>query len=111
MGSLTVLSKTLFGNDHLLDIAWAVASGAREFDSPRVQKTTGLAPSTVHRTLRKLEEVDLVRRISSSVVERVQRYERLPHPMWKAVEVFVTAAEGKVDDADRRGAAARTSDG
>jgi len=111
MKSLSGVSKTLFGNTHLLAIAGAVASGAREFDTQRVQWATGLPPSTVHRTLRKLEDVDLIRRISSGVVERVQRYERVPHPMWRAVGAFVRAAEEKEDDADRRGAAARDSDG
>ncbi len=100
------VSKTLFGNQHLLTVAGAVRSGDQTFDSPAVQGITGLPPSTVHRTLQKFERAQLIARIGTSSKDRVQRYERRPHPFWAAVDVFAGVTEGDNGDADRSGAGA-----
>jgi hypothetical protein len=99
---MSVVSKTLFGNQHLLAVAVAVLDGGRMVTSSRVQQATGLPASTVHRTFGKFEEVGVLRRIRPVSSDRVQRYERLAHPFWSAVRRFADGAEQGEHDVDKR---------
>jgi predicted transcriptional regulator len=68
----------------------------------QVQQVTGLPASTVHRTFGKLEAVGVVRRIRSTASDRVQRYERLPHPFWHAARRLAADAKQGEHDVDKR---------
>jgi hypothetical protein len=99
---MSTVSKTLFGNQHLLAVAVAVLNGGRTASSLGVQQVTGLPGSTIHRTFGKLEGVGVLRRIGSTSSDRVQRYERLPHPFWQAVRRFAEGTDQGERNVDGR---------
>lgn len=91
---MSELSKTLFGNQHLLAITSAILEGgAGPVQAPGIQAATGLPASTVHRLLQKLDEAGVLCRMEAAGSDRVQRYERRSHPFWGAVRQFARDVE------------------
>ncbi|WP_396134427.1 helix-turn-helix domain-containing protein [Arthrobacter oryzae] len=92
--------------------AW-IADAGGEFTCQSVSEGTGIAASTVHRTLRQLVTVELLARIPRSRGSRTQSYERQAHGFWDAVRVLFEQAgpaeppsvRGKTSNVDRKGGA------
>ena len=78
-------SKTLFGNQHMLQVASWIADGAAEFTAPQLERATALGASSVHRLLGILCAVGLLSRVPRPARERTQGYRRESQPFWKAV--------------------------
>lgn len=78
-------SKTLFGNQHMLQTAAVISQRSTEFTSSDLMRATGLGVSSVHRLLGILCDVGLLVRLERRRGERIQRYRRVRHPFWKAV--------------------------
>jgi DNA-binding transcriptional regulator GbsR (MarR family) len=106
-------SKALFGNQHMLRIGAWIADSGGEFTCQSVSESTGIAASTVHRTLRQLVTVELLARIPRSQGTRTQSYERQAHGFWEAVRVLFEQARSaeppgvriKAANVDRKGGA------
>jgi transcription initiation factor IIE alpha subunit len=90
-------SKTLFGNQHMLQTAAVIAQRPIEFTSSDLEKVTGLGVSSVHRLLGILCDVGLLVRLERQRGERVQRYRRVRQPFWKAVSQMSERARERSD--------------
>lgn len=79
------ISKALFGNAHLLDVASAVLSSAREshFYARKLASLTGLSDPVVHPCLRRLATAGTIESVPNPGRERL--YKRSPHPFWELV--------------------------
>ena len=108
MGDELGRSKALFGNQHMLRIATAIADTEADFTCQSLAESTGLAGSTVHRSLQQLAAVDLIARRPRNKGSRTQEYERRVHTFWDAAKhlrrdalagtAFVTHDETKKQD-------------
>lgn len=90
-------SKTLFGNQHMLRVTSSIARGGTEFTAPKIEETTGLGASSVHRLLSILCSVGLLSRVPRQAGERTQRYRRVGHTFWRAMSQLRDRAHGAVD--------------
>ena len=81
---LSLRSKALFGNRHLLAMAAQIAVGDQELVPRDLEAGLGLPPSTVHRSLAALATAGLMIRLPRGRGEREQRYRRLEHSFWQA---------------------------
>ncbi len=96
MRSVDAVSKSLFGSTHLLETAAVIAELDTEVRAQEVERATGLAASTVHRSLTRLSSANLLTRLERAPGEREQRYARVVHPFWDAVRSLrADALEGR----------------
>lgn len=79
-------SKALFGNQHMLRIASTIGDTDAEFTCQSLSEATGLAGSTVHRSLQQLAAVELIARCPKVRGTRAQNYARRPHVFWDAAK-------------------------
>lgn len=78
----------LFGNRHMLAVAAAIADLGPDVRARQIERTMGLAPSTVHRSLATLSLAALLVRVPRDAGEREQAYSRVPHPFWDAARTL-----------------------
>jgi DNA-binding MarR family transcriptional regulator len=102
MSQLSLRSKALFGNRHLLAMAAQIAVGDQEFVPRDLETGLGLPPSTVHRSLAALATAGLMIRLPRGRGEREQRYRRLEHSFWQAARELHDEAR-RTESATREG--------
>lgn len=91
-------SKSLFGNRHMLHVGRNVAQQRGAFRVTDVATKTGVPYSSVHRLIRQLEDIGLLRRLPpASSPDPHHWFERVPHRFWGAVQQLCVPASSATE--------------
>lgn len=83
---LETISKSLFGNRHMLHVGRQIASTPSAFTVSQVASQTGVPYSTAHRLVTQLQAVGLLKQVPAGVDDPSHWFKREAHKFWGAVQ-------------------------